>query len=198
MISNDELTILTSRCRELPPAKQSYLVDDFIENLLLTVVDFQMHTTAVQRAHDHFRIHRQREIQSLDELKRVMARYTDDRNGNTGLAQCLWGYKLWTRAGLLRRLAEYFESVGVTSQAGLRAWAVKTSFKNDFQGKIMGLGLAVYNWLVMRQGVETVKPDVHIRRFVETAAIPGEAKSGQKWAWKGLPFRKRLAMLNSC
>ena len=33
-----------------------------------------------------------------------------------------------------------------------------------------GLGPAVYQWLVMRQGVDTVKPDVHLRRFAESAA----------------------------
>jgi hypothetical protein len=27
----------------------------------------------------------------------------------------------------------------------------------------------VYQWLVMRQGVDTVKPDVHVRRFAEAA-----------------------------
>jgi hypothetical protein len=32
-----------------------------------------------------------------------------------------------------------------------------------------GLGPAVYQWLVMRQGVDTVKPDVHVRRFAEAA-----------------------------
>ena len=32
-----------------------------------------------------------------------------------------------------------------------------------------GLGIAVYHWLVMRQGVDTVKPDVHVRRFAEGA-----------------------------
>jgi hypothetical protein len=32
-----------------------------------------------------------------------------------------------------------------------------------------GLGPAVYQWLVMRQGVDTVKPDVHDRRFAEGA-----------------------------
>jgi hypothetical protein len=31
------------------------------------------------------------------------------------------------------------------------------------------LGLAAYKWLTMRLGVETVKPDVHVHRFVESA-----------------------------
>jgi len=30
-------------------------------------------------------------------------------------------------------------------------------------------GVGVYQWLIMRQGVETVKPDVHVHRFAETA-----------------------------
>ncbi|MEO0080898.1 MAG: hypothetical protein ABIL25_01230 [candidate division WOR-3 bacterium] len=33
-------------------------------------------------------------------------------------------------------------------------------------GRIKGLGYAVYQWLVMRLGVESVKPDVHVLRFV--------------------------------
>jgi hypothetical protein len=50
----------------------------------------------------------------------------------------------------------------------LRDWAQRSTFKGDFEGKVKGLGPAVYNWLVMRQGVETVKPDVHVRRFAES------------------------------
>ena len=30
------------------------------------------------------------------------------------------------------------------------------------------LGLAAYKWLTMRLGVQTVKPDVHLHRFVES------------------------------
>jgi hypothetical protein len=51
----------------------------------------------------------------------------------------------------------------------LRAWAHASEFKRDFAGQVKGLGPAVYQWLVMRQGVDTVKPDVHVRRFAETA-----------------------------
>jgi hypothetical protein len=32
---------------------------------------------------------------------------------------------------------------------------------------VKGLGIAVFNWLVMRLGVDTAKPDVQVRRFVE-------------------------------
>jgi hypothetical protein len=44
-----------------------------------------------------------------------------------------------------------------------------STFKKDFEGRVKGLGPAVYQWLVMRQGVDTVKPDVHLRRFAEAA-----------------------------
>jgi hypothetical protein len=38
---------------------------------------------------------------------------------------------------------------------------------------VKGLGPAVYQWLVMCQGVDTVKPDVHVRRFAESAVGRG-------------------------
>ena len=76
---------------------------------------------------------------------------------------------MWTRAEQLRGLARYLESVGVTDQEALRKWAETSSFETDFQGQVKGLGPAVYQWLIMRQGVDTVKPDVHVRRFAEKA-----------------------------
>jgi hypothetical protein len=42
------------------------------------------------------------------------------------------------------------------------------SDRDSFEGRVRGLGPTVYNWLVMRLGVETVRPDIHIMRFVES------------------------------
>ncbi len=98
-----------------------------------------------------------------------MARFPDDRPGNTALAVHLWGYRLWTRAGQLRGLCGYFRSIGVVDQPALEAWAHRSEFRRDFEGRVKGLGRAVYESLVMRQGVDTVKPDVHVRRFAEAA-----------------------------
>ena len=56
----------------------------------------------------------------------------------------------------------------VTDLGALQGWAV-ASTADDFVGHIKGLGTAVYHGLVMRLGVETVKPDVHILRFVSDA-----------------------------
>lgn len=70
---------------------------------------------------------------------------SDSLTIRTGTRACpsTCGYKLWTRVA--RRL-----------QAG-------------FEGQMRGLGPAVFQWLVMRQGVDTVKPDVHVHRFAEAA-----------------------------
>jgi hypothetical protein len=98
-----------------------------------------------------------------------MERHPEDQAGNTALARHLWGYNLWTRAQQRRDLARYFRTIGVTNQQELKRWALTSTFKMDFEGRVKGLGPAVYQWLVMRQGVDTIKPDVHVRRFVESA-----------------------------
>lgn len=81
-----------------------------------------------------------------------MSRYPDDQQGDTRLAFHLWGHKLWTRAQQLRGLAAYFRSVGVENRETLKAWAHRSDFRRDFEGRVKGLGPAVYQWLVMRQG----------------------------------------------
>jgi hypothetical protein len=70
---------------------------------------------------------------------------------------------------MLRDLVAYFASIGVTDQAALRRWATNATFDGNFQGRVRGLGPAVFQWLVMRQGVDTVKPDVHVHRFAAGA-----------------------------
>ena len=67
----------------------------------------------------------------------------------------------------VRDLAAFFRSIGVTDQRSLVEWAGRAEFDRDFKGKVKGLGRAVFQWLVMRQGVDTVKPDVHVYRFAE-------------------------------
>jgi hypothetical protein len=52
-VTETEFLAIVAKCRTLPPAKGNYLIDDYIENLLLTVLDFQMRTIAVERAAQH-------------------------------------------------------------------------------------------------------------------------------------------------
>ncbi len=169
MISEEDIQKLASTARSLPTAAGAYLEEDFVMNLLETVLDYMLQTEVVVNALEHFREKRWSEVRSFDELERLLARFLEDQAGNTALAQHLWGYNLWTRAQQLRELARYFRSIGVVDQERLRQWAHGSSFKGDFEGRVKGLGPAVYQWLVMRQGVDTVKPDVHVRRFAEAA-----------------------------
>jgi hypothetical protein len=168
MLDERELARLVSRCRAVPLTENQYVAADFVVALLETVMDYQNATTTVRRAGMHFEEHRRDEIRTLDDLERVLARFPADREGNDALARYLWGYHHWRRAQELRGLVAYFRERNVTDLGALRAWAVASSTE-DFVGHIKGLGIAVYHGLVMRLGVETVKPDVHILRFVADA-----------------------------
>jgi len=168
MLDEEELAKLVSRCRAVPLTQNGYVATDFVVALLETVMDYQNATTTVQRASTYFADNRWDEIRTLDDLEGVLERFPADQRGNDELAQYLWGYHHWRRAGELRGLVSYFRGRNVADLAALRAWAV-SSTTDDFVGHIKGLGTAVYHGLVMRLGVETVKPDVHILRFVAGA-----------------------------
>lgn len=170
-----DLGALLEAARKLPPAVGTYLDDDYVICLLSTVVDYQLQTPVVVKALEHFRQHCWSEVGSLADLRLLFARYPDDKPGNTDLGQYLWGFKLWTRAALLRRLTEYFAERGAVDLDSLKRWAEQSDFKRDFEGRVrfshdgttFGLGGAKYNWLTMRLGAQTVKPDVHVHAFIQ-------------------------------
>jgi len=168
MLTPVEYQRLVERSKVLPPAKGVYLVNDYVLNIILTVLDYNRLTIVVERAHNHFVSVHGRTITTHQQLKDALLRYPDTKDGNTDLALFLWNYRLWDRAQQLRRLLDYFESFGVTTQEDLKEWARGADFDRDFRGKVRGLSFAVYKWLVMRQGIETVKPDTHVRKFAET------------------------------
>jgi hypothetical protein len=169
MVTEDDIERVAVAARELPPAEGATFEDDFVLNLFVTVLDYMLQTAVVMKALGYYREHRWDAIRGLDDLDAVFRRFPDDQEGNVELALHLWGYRLWTRASQLRGLAHHFRSVGVVDGDTLRRWAETSTFKENFEGKVKGLGPAVYQSLVMRQGVDTVKPDVHVRRFAEAA-----------------------------
>lgn len=169
MTSDEDIEKLASAAAKLAPSASTYLEEDFVMNLLETVLDYMQQTEVVVKALERFRENCWTEVRSLADLEELLSRFPEDQIGNTALAQHLWGYNLWTRAQQLRDLTRYFRRIGVVDQDQLRQWAHRSSFKTDFEGQVKGLGPAVYQWLVMRQGVDTVKPDVHVRRFAEAA-----------------------------
>jgi len=113
----------------------------------------------VVKALEYFRANRWDEVRTLDDLDTLLSRFPDDQQGNTALAVHLRGYKFWTRAERLRRLARYLRCIGVTERESLKAWAQVSEFHRDFDGRVTGLGPAVFQWLVVRQGVDTGKPE---------------------------------------
>ncbi|OGB29528.1 MAG: hypothetical protein A3F78_09020 [Burkholderiales bacterium RIFCSPLOWO2_12_FULL_61_40] len=165
-LSAAEYALLLAQCKGLPPPRGTYAVQEFISNLMLTVLDYQLQNKVVDRAHAHFlRLHSEK-IRSIVHLAEFLSRYVNDRQGNIDAALALWGYKHWTRLVQLRGLVAYFQSVGVTNTETLQRWAEQALYERDFKGRVKGLGPAVFQWLLMRAGVETVKPDVHVKKFV--------------------------------
>lgn len=165
-LSESDYALLLEKCKTLPPPTGTYAVQSFISILMLTVLDYQLHNKVVDRAHEHYlRLHSDA-IRSIGDLAGFMSRYPNDRQGNTDAAVALWSYKHWTRLAQLRGLVAHFLSIRVVDSDSLRRWAEQAEFKRDFEGRVRGLGPAVFQWLVMRAGVETVKPDVHVMSFV--------------------------------
>lgn len=161
-----EFSALLERCRALPPAQGNYLLNDYVENILLTVLDFQMQTPTVEKAAKHFQDTVKSQVRDFADLKNLLARFPNDQAGNTQAAQYLWGYNLWTRVCLLRRLLGFLGERGIITQEKLKEWAFQSDFQRDMAGKVKGIGFGIYKWLVMRQGVETIKPDIWVHRFL--------------------------------
>lgn len=168
MINESEYQAILNQCKELPPAKGNYLVNDYVENIFTTVLDFMQKGQTLEKAGAYYKDNRRNEIRTHDDLKKLLSIYPDNKEGNTAVALYLWNYKYWTRVSLMRKLVSFFEGIGVTSQEALTKWANESNYEDDFKGKISGMGYAIYQWLIMRQGIETIKPDIHVRRFVES------------------------------
>ncbi len=177
MLTDAELDALEHAIASIPMSSFEFVADDFVMALFDTVLDYQNQAAAIQKAEDHYREQHFDEIRTLDDLDAVLERFPEDRDGNDELAQYLWGNHHWRRAQELRGLVGYFRERNVTTLRRLRTWAAKSQ-QEDFVGHIKGLGPAVYRSLAMRMGVDTVKPDVHVLRFV-SAAIARNASQAE-------------------
>jgi len=194
VLSDRELDAVEHAASSIPLSGFEFVADDYVLALFDTVLDYQNQAAAIQKAEEHYREQHDREIRTLDDLEAVLDRFPEDREGNDELAQYLWGNHHWRRAQELRGLVRYFRERNVTTLRRLRTWATKSQ-QEDFVGHIKGLGPAVYRSLAMRMGVDTVKPDVHVLRFVSAAigrtATQAEAVEGltEAAARLGLPAR---------
>ena len=160
-----EYALVLARCQSLPPLQNTCLVNDYIENLLLAVLDYRVRPAVVGRAIGHYHRHVRPAVRDHEQLTALLAGHPDTEDGNRGIAGFLWGRPFWNRVALLRRLVAYFEKEGVTTQDALRGWAFRTDYP-AFEGRVAGAGPVLFKQLVLRQGVETVKPDAWVHRFL--------------------------------
>lgn len=166
-VTDSELVLLMEAARAVPRASGEYQQNDYITNILLTVLDLQMHNVAVNNSITYYWKHRWDEIRTLEDLAEALDRFPVDQEGNRQVAQYLWGNNHWKRVEWLRGFLPFLMESGLTDYDSLKKWAHASDFRRDFEGRVKYLGIAAYKWLTMRLGVDTVKPDVQIRNFVE-------------------------------
>lgn len=166
-VNDAEMTILIEACRTVPPVKGDYQQTDYITNVLLTVLDLQMHNVAVTNSITHYWNNRWDEVRTIEDLATILERFAPDQEGNRQTAQYLWGNNHWKRIEWLRGFVPFLIDNNLTDYDSLRAWAHNSEFHRDFEGRVKNLGIAAYKWLTMRLRVDTIKPDVHLHNFVE-------------------------------
>ncbi len=173
-LSESEWNLLVLACADAPAPSTAPEVwgpegyPDYVTNLMLTVLDLQLHNVIVNNAVAHYRQHCWNQVRDLDDLDLFLSNNRDDADGNRAAAFALWGYRYGDRMHRLRGLSAWARRAGLVDQERLRGWAHQSDFRRDFEGQVKGLGIAAYCWLVMRLGVDTVKPDVWTHRFVQT------------------------------
>lgn len=167
-LSEQDVAVIADRCRTLPPARGVYLQRDYVTNLLLAVLDYKSDPDNVRKALRTYKERLWNDVRTLEGLKQFLAQYPDTPEGNVNAATHIWGFKASRRIAELRALVKYFERRGVVTQELLTHWA-RTSHYRDFVGRVMELGLDVYEGIQIRQGYGPIKPGPHLRNFMKDA-----------------------------
>jgi hypothetical protein len=109
-------------------------------------------------------------INSHRKLKSFLENYPDTKRGNIKLANIMWNNNHWSRVKFLWKLIYCFEERGIKGQKSLERWAKNADFEIDVKGQFRtkehSIGYALFHWLQIKCGVNTVKPDVHILEYV--------------------------------
>jgi hypothetical protein len=150
-------------CARLPIPEDIYAENDFVMDVIETVLNLRMLRTTVTRALAHFQAHCAAQIRDFSALEDYLASQPE----NLVVAKYLWGYRYRTRVNHLRGLVRFFRAHGVTNAEQRKAWADRTELE-DFERKVPGLAYAAFQWLAMRAGIQTIKPDVHLRDLVRS------------------------------
>lgn len=168
-LTDDEFTKLATAVAGLPFIRPMKWETDYLEDVMHTVLNFHIQEPVVINALNFFQlqVQKQHRINHHHQLKALLAKFPNDKDGNEAAALFLWSNRHWTRIELLRRLLEFFESIGVTDQPSLHAWIKTATFDADFKGKVKGLGIAVWEWLRIRCGIDSIKPDIWVINFAK-------------------------------
>lgn len=168
-LTDDEFTKLAIAVAGLPFIRPTKWETDYLEDVMHTVLNFHIQEPVVINALNFFQlqVQKQHSINDHHQLKALLAKFPNDKDGNEAAALFLWSNRHWTRIELLRRLLNFFESIGVTDQPSLHAWIKTATFEADFKGKVKGLGIAVWEWLRIRCGIDSIKPDIWVINFAK-------------------------------
>lgn len=148
-----------------------YRMHNYALNLINTALDFMANVNTVNNAMCHY----QQNIgySSHRKLKNIVNQFPNTERGNKRLAQYLWSNNMWTRAEFLRELIHQFELRRIRGQKSLTQWLRNADFERDIRGQFRtehhSIGLALFHWLCLRCGIDTIKPDVHVINFVSDA-----------------------------
>jgi hypothetical protein len=77
---------LLKKCRALPHA-DFYPFDDYVTNLLVTVLDLRLDTKIVEKALEHYRSKRAQEVRAFNDLKELV----ESDKSDSEIANYLWG-----------------------------------------------------------------------------------------------------------
>lgn len=166
-MNKKEYKMLRRACKRLKDGPD-YRMNHYALILINTVLDFQNRVEVVGRAEKYYM--KNIGYESHRDVKRKVERFPDTKKGNKKLAKRLWSTKMWTRAEFLRILIREFENRGIKDRKSLKRWLRKADFERDVQGQFRtehhSIGPAIFHWLCLRCGIDTVKPDTHILKFV--------------------------------
>ena len=169
-MNDAEYTDLYKACQQLDDGPD-YQMNNYALNIINIVLNFQLHVTAVKTATCFY----QNNIgyNSHRGLRSVVDCFPNTNRGNKHLASCLWDNNMWTRAKFLRVFLDEFEARGIRGQVSLRRWLENADFERDVKGQFKSthhsMGIAIFHWLCLRCGIDTIKPDTWVLQFVATA-----------------------------
>ena len=121
-LTTRELGKLRTQCNKLDDGPD-YRIDDYVTNLLNTVLDFQMNVVTVSSSMDYYE--HNHGYRTHKKLKEFVQEFPNTKSGNLKLANSLWGNNHWSRAKFLRKLLEELENRGIKGQKSLQNWIAR-------------------------------------------------------------------------